>query len=303
LQDAIEIKMEAERRGGRLLIVMAESGQRHSGRGHVKRVGLRSVTPRPEPKLSDLGVSKTESSRWQAVARLSADKWSSKKRHVKGIAIASLEGDMEVVRAARAERHRSKRAQRSQRERNMGETQLALPEKKYGVILEDPEWRFEFWSEKGKTNSSADNHYSTSSLEIIKSRDVGSIAADDCVLFLWVTVPLLPVGIEVMEARGFTYKTNFNWHKNKAGTGYWNRNKHEHLLVGTRGKIPAPAEGDQWESSLEAAVRKHSEKPELFYEMIEAYFPTLPKIELNARKARKGWDRWGDQAPQAEAAE
>ena len=264
-------------------------------------MGSRRATP--IPKLADLGLSKTESSRWQTVARLSADKWSSKKRHVKGIAVATLDGHVEIVKAARAERHRTKRAQRSKREKTLAQKQLALPQKKYGVILEDPEWQFEFWSEKGQTNSSAENHYTTSSLDVIKSRNVELIAADDCVLFLWVTVPLLPAGIEVLKARGFTYKTNFNWQKDKAGTGYWNRNKHEHLLLGTRGKIPAPAEGDQWESSLEAAVRKHSEKPELFYELIEAYFPNLPKIELNARKARKGWDRWGLEAPKAEAAE
>jgi hypothetical protein len=37
-------------------------------------------------------------------------------------------------------------------------------------------------------------------------------------------------------------------------------------------------------------------KPEAFAEMIEAYFPTLPKIELFARgKARPGWDAGGTQ--------
>jgi hypothetical protein len=29
----------------------------------------------------------------------------------------------------------------------------------------------------------------------------------------------------------------------------------------------------------------------------EAYFPTLPKIELNARRARPGWVAWGNEAP------
>jgi hypothetical protein len=28
-------------------------------------------------------------------------------------------------------------------------------------------------------------------------------------------------------------------------------------------------------------------------------FPSLPKIELNARRARLGWDAWGLEAPQA----
>ena len=34
--------------------------------------------------------------------------------------------------------------------------------------------------------------------------------------------------------------------------------------------------------------------------MIEQYFPTLPKIELNRRGApRPGWDAWGDEVPRA----
>ena len=117
-------------------------------------------------------------------------------------------------------------------------------------------------------------------------------------LFLWATVPMLPQALEVMAAWGFEYKSNFDWRKDRIGTGYWNRNRHEHLLLGTRGKIPAPAMGDQFESSIEAPVGEHSAKPEKFYEIIEAYFPTLPKIELNARQARDGWVRWGYEAPE-----
>jgi N6-adenosine-specific RNA methylase IME4 len=152
----------------------------------------------------------------------------------------------------------------------------------------------------------ADNHYPTSPTEVIAARPVQTIAADDCVLFLWATVPMLPDALKVMEAWGFAYKTNFTWAKNRIGTGYWNRNKHEHLLVGVKkgGSIPAPAMGTQWESLLAGDVREHSEKPDWQYELIEAYFPTLPRIELNARRARPGWDSWGlDAPPQHEAAE
>src|SRR5262249_58168261 len=62
--------------------------------------------------------------------------------------------------------------------------------------------------------------------------------------------------------------------------GYWNGEKHELLLIGTRGKVPCPAPGEQWDSLIQAPRGKHSEKPECFLEMIEQYFPTLPKIEL-----------------------
>jgi N6-adenosine-specific RNA methylase IME4 len=195
-----------------------------------------------------------------------------------------------------------KQKQRIQREQNLAAKQAALPDKRYGVILADPEWKFETWSPLGLDNTSPDNHYPTSDLETIKARDVPSIAAEDCVLFLWATVPMWPQAQEVLTAWGFEYKSSFCWIKDKAGTGYWNRNKHEILLVGTRGKPPAPAEGTQWPSAIEAPVERHSAKPEKFLEMIEAYFPSVPKIELNRRgPAREGWDAWGNEAEEAAA--
>ena len=123
------------------------------------------------------------------------------------------------------------------------------------------------------------------------------IAADDCVLFLWATAPMMPQALEVMAAWGFEYKSQAVWVKDKPGTGYWFRNQHELLLVGTRGKIPAPAEGDQFPSVIFAPVGEHSVKPVKSLEIVEKYYPTMPKIELNRRgPAREGWDAWGAEA-------
>jgi N6-adenosine-specific RNA methylase IME4 len=91
-----------------------------------------------------------------------------------------------------------------------------------------------------------------------------------------------------MEAWGFNYKSQFIWVKDRAGTGYWNRNQHEILLLGTRGNVPAPAPGEQYPSTITAPVTTHSTKPDAFAEMIEAMFPTLPRIEMFARKKKDG---------------
>jgi N6-adenosine-specific RNA methylase IME4 len=142
----------------------------------------------------------------------------------------------------------------------------------------------------------ADNHYPTSATGIIAARDVPSIAAPDSVLFLWATVPMLPDALHVMESWGFTYKSHAIWDKVFIGTGYWFRNRHELLLVGTKGDIPAPTMGTQPASVLTIGRKEHSAKPEQFLELIEQYFPTLPKIELNRRgPARPGWDAWGNE--------
>jgi len=192
----------------------------------------------------------------------------------------------------------AKKAHRARREAELGAKQRALPDKRYGVILADPPWRFEPWSRETGMDRAADNHYPTSPLEAIKALDAGSIAAPDCVLFLWATVPMLPQAIEVLSTWGFSYKSSFVWVKDRAGTGYWSRNRHEILLIGARGYVPAPAMGTQWPSVIEAPVARHSEKPAAVYELIESYFPTLPKIELHARgRFRAGWDVWGNEAP------
>lgn len=120
-------------------------------------------------------------------------------------------------------------------------------------------------------------------------------AADSAVLFMWGTVPMAMQAHEVMAAWGFTYKSQIVWVKPRPGTGYWVRNRHEVLLIGTRGNIPAPAPGDQPPSVIEAPLGRHSEKPAIFYEIIEKMFPTLPKVELFARKKRKDWTVWGNE--------
>jgi len=190
-----------------------------------------------------------------------------------------------------------KKRHRDVRERELGKIQMALPKKRFGVILADPEWKFEVYSDDTGMDRSADNHYPTSATDEICKRPVGAIAAKECALFLWATVPMLPDAFRVMAAWGFEYKSHCIWKKDRIGTGYWFRNQHELLLIGTKGKIPAPAMGTQFPSVIDAPVGKHSQKPDAFYEIIEKYFPTLPKIELNARRARAGWDSWGNEAP------
>jgi N6-adenosine-specific RNA methylase IME4 len=128
-------------------------------------------------------------------------------------------------------------------------------------------------------------------------------AADDCVLFLWATVPMLPEAIDVMKAWGFTYKSAIAWVKDKAGTGYWVRGQCELLLIGTRGNVPVPVPGEQPPAIIEAPRGRHSEKPAIFAEHIERLFPNTPKLEMFARKARPGWDVWGNEAPSVQAAE
>jgi N6-adenosine-specific RNA methylase IME4 len=202
-----------------------------------------------------------------------------------------------------AARNVIKKEVRAAREVELAVKTTALPSKRYNIIVEDYEWDFEVYSRETGMDRHAANHYPVSedahsAEEIVeRTKDRITCAADDCALFMWTTVPHLAVAIDVLRLRGFRYASNWTWDKVNTGTGFWNRNRHEHLLLGIRGDIPCPALGEQWESLFSERSAAHSAKPEWFLELIESYFPNLPKIELNRRgAARPGWDAWGNQA-------
>ena len=82
---------------------------------------------------------------------------------------------------------------------------------RFQVIYADPPWAYQVYSKKGQGRS-AENHYHTMGKEDIYALDVAGIAAEDCVLFLWVTFPCLLEGLEAIRRWGFTYKTlGFCW--------------------------------------------------------------------------------------------
>ena len=298
--DAAELKVRATRKVGVLIKTEKAEGKQAKPTGRPRKGNQGIKTP---ISLEARGVDKNLAKRARTAEAIPEGKFEQHVTKVRRLAVAAAEGDREVIKAAKHDRHQAARAKRAKREKAVAGKIAALPEKHFGVLYADPEWKFKTYSEEGKLDTSAENHYTTSALDVIKSRDVPKISAKDCVLFLWATVPMLPQALEVMAAWGFKYKSHVIWEKDRGGTGYWFTNWHELLLVGTRGQIPAPALGDQWPSVIKAPRGKHSEKPDKFYELIEAYFPNVPRLELNSRKARKGWERWGFEAPVAEAAE
>lgn len=174
--------------------------------------------------------------------------------------------------------------------------------KYYKVIYADPPWTFATYSRKGKGRS-AEAHYDCMSMADIEALPVAQWAADDCVLFLWTTDPLLEKVFEIIHAWGFTYKTvGFYWAKlNKAaptghnfdfftGLGFWTRANPELCLLATRGQ-PHRRRADV-HKLIVSPRREHSRKPDEAYERIEALCEG-PYLEMFARFPRPGWDSWG----------
>lgn len=163
---------------------------------------------------------------------------------------------------------------------------------RYSVILADPPWQY---SNTGLTGS-AEEQYPTMPTPEICKLPIGEHATDNAVLFLWVTNPMQCDGVEVARAWGFEPKTKFVWVKNRAApAGFYCRSRTEDLWVCTRGEGMTVAPENLPDNVIEAAVRKHSEKPERAYDLIEELYPKARKLELFVRKRRKGWNAFGNE--------
>lgn len=290
--DAAEIRMRAERRLGEMITDQKNTVGLNQG-GRPKTRAEREQVPEP-PTLADAGIDRKLSSRAQKMAAVPDDEYETMLADWRGRVQA--ENERVTVNLLRAG---EKKLDRDAKEAALAEKIAAAnealnSEKRFGVIYADPPWRFEPYSRDTGMDRAADNHYPTMDLGDIVAMEVP--AADDCVLFLWATPPMLPQALAVMAGWDFEYRSHIIWNKDRIGTGYWSRNKHELLLIGVRGNIPAPEPGTQPASVIDAPVGRHSEKPEIFAEEIERLYPNLPKIELFSRRARLGWFGWGAEA-------
>jgi N6-adenosine-specific RNA methylase IME4 len=175
--------------------------------------------------------------------------------------------------------------------------------RRFATILVDPPWQF-----TNKTGKVAPEHkrlsrYGTMKLDEIMALPVEQLAAPTAHLYLWCPNAMLPEGLAVMKAWGFTYKANIVWHKVRKdggsdgrGVGFYFRNVTELILFGVRGKNARTlAPGRRQVNLLATRKREHSRKPDEQYAIIESCSPG-PYLELFARGTRKSWTTWGNQA-------
>jgi len=226
ITQATEIRMRAERRAGELLIEMAELGERDSGKGNRNPV-LKSQAA--TPKLFDLGISKTQSSRWQELARISDDTFEAKitsasKRAYDGIAHRFIK----EAKIEKAKRRHSNIIEHGCRVDDL--IALAKSGKRFAVIYADPPWPFATWSESGKGRSP---YYGTNAIDEIMRLPVAALAADDSALLLWCTGPHIAIGSHV--------KLGVSNHRPSRSIGSRRRPTAASTLVWAIGPVPTPS--------------------------------------------------------------
>lgn len=184
---------------------------------------------------------------------------------------------------------KEERAADIQQQRNdIEEGNLELPEGKFEVIVIDPPWPYDAkFDPKGRRSA---NPYPEMSLDELKEIDLP--ASDDCVLWLWTTHKFLKDSFDLMNTWRFDYKAILTWNKEKMGMGHWLRMQTEFCLLGIKGK-------PFWDNTTERDIiteprRKHSQKPDSFYEMVNKICPGR-KIDYFARDEREGYEVYGNE--------
>jgi N6-adenosine-specific RNA methylase IME4 len=140
-------------------------------------------------------------------------------------------------------------------------------------------------------------------LEWIKKLPVGDLADSDAHLYLWVPARFNREGsgVDVVRAWGFECVSEIVWAKPSFGLGKFPRPQHEIMLVCRRGTLPfalnneGSVQGWKQPRGKGNGGKIHSAKPDGSYDLIERASPG-PYLELFARRARFGWDYWGDES-------
>ena len=274
--------LDAEVRLGELMQDVDKATKWDTDKNQIRN-GAKLITPKSDV-LKEAGFKKDQVSRFQTLAA-----------HPEIVAQAKAEArenDDMVSRSFVLEKIKAKEKEtKADERRDELQNPTRLPDGVFQVVYCDPPWQYN----NSGFNSSAEQHYPTMSMDELRAMPVKNMRADNAVMFMWATNPLLKEAIELMETWGFEYKTNIAWVKNRQiNLGFYVYGKHELLLIGTNGSM-LPI-GDKPSSVMTGSNNIHSKKPESTYELIESMYPRLKYVELFARNTpRNGWVKWGNE--------
>ena len=187
-------------------------------------------------------------------------------------------------------------------ENNNMKTDIFHTNKTYSVIYADPPWKQNKGGKKAVRQNSSGTplDYQTISLEEIELhlKQAASLATDNSVLFLWTIDKYLFEAQQIAEKLGYKLHARMIWNKvTGIPAAFTIRYGHEYLLYMYKGKLLPVASDERGKihSVFTEQVKRHSQKPQKAYEIIERLYPDASRIELYARNHRNGWDCWGNE--------
>lgn len=166
---------------------------------------------------------------------------------------------------------------------------------KHATIVADPPWAVEWNANIGVGRSGRPGlPYATMTVEEICALPVSEWADSSAHLWLWTTAGFLYDAPRVVLSWGFRPSYTLVWAKEGLGVGGRFRHTVEFILFAERGP-QRPLTRRDLPTHWIWPRGEHSAKPDAFYDLVEAVSPG-PYLEMFSRRARLGWDTWGDQA-------
>ena len=167
---------------------------------------------------------------------------------------------------------------------------------KYRTIVADPPWAYKDgpWGKNSLAPGRAFLPYGVMESAEIAALPVKEMAETDAHLYMWTTQRFVTDSFDIARAWGFKPVCLLVWCKPPmpALPGTW-KSTVEFVLFARRGSLKALSTIEkQW---FEWPRGKHSAKPDAFLDLVEQVSPA-PRLEMFARRARFGWDYWGNES-------
>ena len=269
----------AESHAGKVIIEGQKDGTIDAGKGGDRKSWSKESTV----KLSDLGISKDESSRMQTAAVVldESPEWFDKQ-----LEECNKTGKDFTQQAVIRKGKELKNAKTSKRK-------PATPKGKYDVIVIDPPWPMEKIEREARPNQSSSIDYPTMTEEELAVMKIPS--ASDCHLWCWTTHKFLPMALRLIPQWNFKYVCTFVWHKPGGFQPFGLPQYNCEFAIYARRGSPKFKSTKAFPVCFEAPRGAHSEKPEEFYDVIRRVTGGR-RIDMFSRRDIKGFAKWGNES-------
>lgn len=277
IQYARSYALRAEIRMGELLRETDRAkGTRGQLQGNPLLGGDIMIPPKHEPTLSDLGLTKRESSEAQLLASLPEEKQE-----------AVIAGDL-----TRADiRREIKRTEIIDKLEDIKTKETKAIEGVYDVVVIDPPWPMQKIERDERPNQSEFDY------PVMTEQQITGITlpcAEDAHVFLWTTQKFLPMAFRILETWGLKYVLCMVWHKPGGFQPYGLPQYNAEFCLYAKKGNPKFIDTKDFNVCFNAPRKEHSVKPVEFYDTIKR-ITAGRRIDMFARDTKDGFDSWGNE--------